>query len=150
MVVKVNSLDLSKGYRGLRLTPTRDRVNARIANAFALNGNHNKLSNQPTSQSTLKALLVKVFPSGDLQLITTTAAEAERLRKDHFWATALSPKATVLVPMFGAVVHGFPVEHVDLTRENWKKTAEKKEHQNRSLLPVNAGIKYVEWLVKRP
>ena len=139
VICKLQNKDLSNDLKKLTSQQLRDRVHASIVSEF---------SNQNKQQRVPQIVAARILPSGDLLITGTEMEDTVTLRNNEKWARKISSTSKILRPTYGAVAHGISLDYNIATSEGMQRTILKIQQQNE--LPANAGIEYLEWLVKRP
>ena len=106
MVVKLHDVDAAAENRRLPAERQRDFINKTLAR-----------SNITTLQS-IRVRTAEVLPSNDVELVLSTAAEAEVLRKhEAAWIRFYGTKAEVVKPSYPVVLHFVNVNEVKRTKD---------------------------------
>ena len=101
-------------------------------------------------QNNAETKLVKVvaahqLKSGDIQIFTSTTAEAAQLKEDNGWLGGLGAQAELIVPTYGVIVHGISTNSINVRDQ--KATIDQMLADNHTVIS-NAKISYVGWLTK--
>ncbi|OQD72538.1 hypothetical protein PENANT_c176G08552 [Penicillium antarcticum] len=86
------------------------------------------------------------LPSGDVAMITNSAAGAEVLRKHRVWLRAFGPGSVIQEPSWGVVAYHIPVRSMKLTPETMADVAGELLRQNN--WGEGANIQYLGWLTR--
>jgi hypothetical protein len=102
------------------------------------------------TQNNAGTKLVKVvaayqLKSGDIQIFTSTTAEAATLKENSRWLGGLGEHAEVVVPTYGVIVHGIPTNSINVNDQ--RATIEQILADNHTVIP-RAKISHVGWLTK--
>ena len=101
-------------------------------------------------QNNIGTKMVKVvaayqLKSGDIQIFTSTTAEAIKLKENSGWLGGLGEHADVVVPTYGVIVHGIPTNSINM--KDQKATIQQILANNHTVIP-QAKISHVGWLTK--
>jgi hypothetical protein len=93
----------------------------------------------------IKITAAHQLKSGDITVITDSLDNATELQTHTDWARGLGPRAEVLRKTYGAIVHGIPVNTINM--KDQQGTIQRILADNFSVVP-HAKITYVGWLTK--
>ena len=62
----------------------------------------------------IKLVAAHQLKSGDLQIFTSTSAEAQQLKQNTGWLKGLGEHAEVVVPTYGVIVHGVSTKSINI------------------------------------
>ena len=93
----------------------------------------------------IKIVAAHQLKSGDIQIFTSTTAEAAQLKQNKEWLGGLGARAELIVPTYGVIVHGIPTNSINIKDQN--ATIDRVLADNRTVIP-EAKISYVGWLTK--
>ncbi|OAQ57918.1 hypothetical protein VFPPC_11807 [Pochonia chlamydosporia 170] len=93
----------------------------------------------------IKLVAAHQLKSGDIQIFTSTTAEALQLKENKRWVQGLGENAELIVPTFGVIAHGIPTSTINL--KDQKATIQQMLADNYTVIP-NAQISYIGWLTK--
>jgi hypothetical protein len=93
----------------------------------------------------IKVVAAHQLKSGDIQIFTSTTAEALQLKENKGWLQGIGENAELIVPTFGVIVHGIPTSTINL--KDQKATIQQMLAENYTVIP-NAQISYIGWLTK--
>ncbi|KIW09692.1 hypothetical protein PV08_12035 [Exophiala spinifera] len=93
----------------------------------------------------IKVAAAHQLKSGDITVITNSLDEATELQIHTDWARGLGPRAEVIRTTYGAIVHGIPVDTINMNDQ--QGTIQRVLADNFSVIP-HAKITYVGWLTK--
>lgn len=82
---------------------------------------------------------------GDIQIFTSTTAEAAQLKQNKGWIKGLGERAELVLPTYGVIAHGIPTNSINI--KDQEATIEQVLADNYTVVP-NAEISYVGWLTK--
>ncbi|CAG9950815.1 unnamed protein product [Clonostachys rosea f. rosea IK726] len=89
---------------------------------------------------TVKVVAAYQLKSGDIQIFTSTTAEAIKLKENVGWLGSLGEHAEVVVPTYGVIVHGVPTNSINM--KDQKATIEQILADNHTVIP-QAKISHV-------
>jgi len=93
----------------------------------------------------VKVVAANQLKSGDIQIFTSSAAEAIQLKENKGWIKGLGEQAELVVPTYGVIAHGIPTNSINI--KDQKATTQRIVAENYTVIP-NAEIPYVGWLTK--
>ena len=93
----------------------------------------------------VKIVAAYQLKSGDIQIVTSTTAEATHLKEDKGWVSGLGEHAELIVPTYGVVLHGIPTKSIHV--KDQEATIQQMLAENRTVIP-HATISYTGWLTK--
>jgi hypothetical protein len=93
----------------------------------------------------IKVVAAHQLKSGDIQIFTSSTAEATRLKEDKGWLRGLGENAEVIVPTYGVIVHGIHTSSINI--KDQKATIQQMLADNYTVIP-HAKISYIGWLTK--
>ena len=93
----------------------------------------------------IKVVAAHQLKSGDVTVITDSLDTATELQAHTGWAKGLGPRAEVIRTTYGAIIHGIPVNTVNV--KDQQGMIQRILAGNYSVIP-NAHISYVGWLTK--
>lgn len=131
--IKVKVRD-SHSIQVLRRLTEKD-IKERIAQALMAEPTTTNLASQVTAAKQLK--------SGDIIVYTSTIEGVEALKGKREWLSVLGTKAEVLEETYGVLVHGVPVNRVNVN--NQAQVIEQIKMEN-SCIIKGMDIKFVGWL----
>lgn len=131
VVVKLLDHGLSQRFRQLTPSQLKNKVN-------------NILSETP-KLTDIKIAAAHQLKSGDITVITNSLDNATKLQTHTEWARGLGPRAEVIRVTYGAIVHGIPVNSINM--KDQQGTIQRILAENHSVIP-NAEITYIGWLTK--
>jgi hypothetical protein len=88
---------------------TEEDIKERITQALAAEPTTANLASQVTAAKQLK--------SGDIMIYTSTTEGAEALKGKRKWLSTLGTKAEILEETYGVLVHGVPVNRVNVNNQ---------------------------------
>ena len=97
------------------------------------------------STRTVKVVAAHQLKSGDIQIFTSTRAEASRLKQHKEWLRGLGEHAELIVPTYGVIVHDIPTNSIDVKGQG---AAIKQILADNHTVISNAEISYIGWLTK--
>ena len=97
------------------------------------------------STKTVKVVAAHQLKSGDIQIFTSTTAEATRLKQNKGWLRGLGEHAELIVPTYGVIVHDIPTNSIDV--KDQRAAVEQILADNHTVIP-NAEVSYIGWLTK--
>jgi hypothetical protein len=93
----------------------------------------------------VKVVAAHQLKSGDIQIFTSTTAEATQLKQNRSWIKGLGEHAELVVPTYGVIVHGIPTNSINI--KDQKATIHQIIADNYTVIP-NADISHIGWLTK--
>lgn len=93
----------------------------------------------------VKIVAAHQLKSGDIQIYTTSTAEAEKLKEHRGWIRGLREHAELIVPTYGVIVHGISTNSINIKDQT--ATVQRILADNYSAVP-KAEITFVGWLTK--
>ena len=131
VTVKLKDHGIVQRYRTHPVAWTRRHVQTSIHNC-------------PTTK-TVKVVAAHQLKSGDIQIFTSTTAEAAQLKQNREWLRGLGERAEVIVPTHGVIVHGVLTKSINM--KDQEATIQQILADNHTVVP-DAKIAYVGWLTK--
>ncbi|OAQ57945.1 hypothetical protein VFPPC_14966 [Pochonia chlamydosporia 170] len=131
VTVKLKDHGISQRYRMHPAAWIRQQVEA------AIHGN--------STTKAIKVVAAHQLKSGDIQIFTSTTAEATQLKESKGWIRGLGEHAELIVPTFGVIAHGIPTNSINI--KDQKATIQQMLADNYTVIP-NAKISYTGWLTK--
>jgi hypothetical protein len=116
-------------------TLTASRIRERVETAVRDN----------TATQRIKIVAAHQLKSGDIQIFTSTMAEATKLKESKGWLRGLGEHAELIVPTYGVIVHGISTKSIDI--KDQKATIQQIVADNYTVIP-KAEISFVGWLTK--
>ena len=83
--------------------------------------------------------------SGDIQIFTSTIAEAIQLKDSTGWLRGLGEHAELIIPTYGVIVHGISTSSINI--KDQEATIQQILADNYTVVP-NAKVSYIGWLTK--
>jgi hypothetical protein len=93
----------------------------------------------------VKVVAAHQLKSGDIQIFTSTTAEAIQLKENKGWIWGLGEQAELIVPTYGVIVHGISTSSINI--KDQKATIQQMLADNYTVIP-RTEISYVGWLTK--
>ncbi|KAJ9137654.1 Endonuclease/exonuclease/phosphatase [Pleurostoma richardsiae] len=131
VTVKVKDHGIAQRYRTQPATWIRHQVET------AVHGN--------AATKTAKIVAAHQLKSGDIQIFTSTTAEATQLKQNKGWLGGLGEHAEVIVPTYGVIVHGISTSSINM--KDQKATIQQMLADNYTVIP-RADISHIGWLTK--
>ncbi|OWT43401.1 hypothetical protein VFPPC_18544 [Pochonia chlamydosporia 170] len=131
VTVKLKDHGISQRYRMHPAAWIRQQVEA------AIHGN--------STTKAIKVVAAHQLKSGDIQIFTSTTAEATQLKESKGWISGLGEHAELIVPTFGVIAHGIPTNSINI--KDQKATIQQMLADNYTVIP-NAKISYTGWMTK--
>jgi hypothetical protein len=131
VTVKLKDHGIVQRYRNRPITWTKQQVQNSIR------------ENTPTRA--IKLVAAHQLKSGDLQIFTSTSAEAHQLKQNAGWLKGLGGQAEVVVPTHGVIVHGVATRSINI--KDQKATIQQMLADNYTVIP-DAKISYIGWLTR--
>lgn len=131
VIVKLLDHGLAQHFRQLSPTQLKNKVNS-------------ILQENPKVKN-IKIVAAHQLKSGDVTVITDSLDAATELQTHNGWAKGLGPRAEVIRTTYGAIIHGIPVNSVNV--QDQQGTIQRILADNYSVIP-DAHISYVGWLTK--
>jgi hypothetical protein len=131
ITVKLKDHGIAQRFRKLSATRIRHQVETSIRDNAAT-----KL---------VKVVAAHQLKSGDIQIFTTSTAEAAKLKENRGWIRGLGEHAEVIVPTYGVIVHGISTNSINV--KDQKATIQQILADNYTVIP-KAEISFVGWLTK--
>ncbi|CAI6041452.1 unnamed protein product [Clonostachys chloroleuca] len=100
VTVKLRDSGVTERYRARSAAWVRQQVTASIQNN--------------TGTKSVKVVAAYQLKSGDIQIFTSTTAEAAKLKENVGWLGSLGEHAEVIVPTYGVIVHGIPTNSINM------------------------------------
>ncbi|KAF5136458.1 hypothetical protein E5D57_000220 [Metarhizium anisopliae] len=100
VTVKLKDHGIAQRYRNQIPSWARQQVET------AIRGN--------ASTRAIKVVAAHQLKSGDIQIFTSSTAEAAKLKEDKGWLRALGENAEVIVPTYGVIVHGIYTSSINI------------------------------------
>ncbi|EPS26196.1 hypothetical protein PDE_01132 [Penicillium oxalicum 114-2] len=99
--------------------------------------------NDATKQ--VKVVAIYQLKSGDIQIFTSTTAEAAQLKQNKGWIKGLRERAELVLPTYGVIAHRIPTNSINIKDQD--ATIQQVLTDNYTVV-LNAEISYVGWLTK--
>jgi precorrin-4 methylase len=131
VTVKLKDHGVTQRFRTLSATRIRHQVETSIRN------------NKATKL--VKVVAAHQLKSGDIQIFTSTTAEATQLKENRGWIGGLGEHAELIVPSYRVIVHGISTNSINI--KDQKATIQQILADNYTVIP-KADISYVGWLTK--
>jgi hypothetical protein len=93
----------------------------------------------------VKVVAAHQLKSGNIQIFTSTTAEALQLKEYKGWIRGLGEQAELVVPTYGVIVHGISTNSINI--KDQKATIQQMLADNYTVIP-RTEISYVGWLTK--
>jgi hypothetical protein len=93
----------------------------------------------------VKVVAAHQLKSGDIQIFTSTTAEAIQLKENKGWIGGLGEQAELIVPTYGVIVHGISTNSINI--KDQKTTIQQMLADNYTVIP-RTEISYIGWLTK--
>jgi hypothetical protein len=98
-----------------------------------------------TTTRSVKIIAAHQLKSGDVQIFTSTTAEAIQLKQHPEWLGGLGERAELLVQTYGVIVHGISTNSINV--KDQEATVQQMLADNYTVIP-HAEITYIGWLTK--
>lgn len=131
VTVKLKDHGIAQRYRNQIPSWARQQVET------AIRGN--------ASTRAIKVVAAHQLKSGDIQIFTSSTAEAAKLKEDKGWLRALGENAEVIVPTYGVIVHGIYTSSINI--KDQRATIQQMLADNYTVIP-HAKISYIGWLTR--
>lgn len=131
VTVKLKDHGIAQRYRRHPASWTKQQVEISI---------HDNPATKP-----VKVVAAHQLKSGDLQIFTSTTAEATQLKENRGWLRGLGEHAELIVPTYGVIVHGISTKSINTKDQN--ATSQQVLADNYTVIP-DAKISYIGWLTK--
>jgi len=131
VTVKLKDHGIAQRYRTHSAAWTRQQVETSI--------------HDNTATKQVKVVAAHQLKSGDIQIFTSTTAEATQLKENKGWLRGLGEHAELIVPTYGVIVHGIATNPINI--KDQKATIQQMLADNYTVIP-NAKIAYIGWLTK--
>lgn len=131
VMIRMKDRSMAQRYRTYSAVAIRQHIQTTVRE------NHNTRS--------VKIIAAHQLKSGDIQIYTSTTAEAERLNGHTGWLKGLGERAELIVPTYGVIVHGVATKSIDI--KDQKAVIQRMIADNYTVIP-RAEISYVGWLTK--
>jgi hypothetical protein len=131
VIVKLKDYGIAQRYRTQPAIWIRQKVESSVRDNIAT-----KL---------VKVVAAHQLKSGDIQIFTSTTAEATQLKQNRGWIKGLGEHAELVVPTYGVIVHGIPTNSINI--KDQKATIQRIIADNYTVIP-NAQISHIGWLTK--
>lgn len=76
---------------------------------------------------------VNQLKSGDIQIFTSSVAEATQLKENRVWVKGLGQQAELIVPTYGVIAHGIPTNSINI--KDQKATTQQIVAKNYTVIP---------------
>ena len=129
--VKLKDHGIIQRYRTHPVTWTKQRVETSIRDNAAT--------------KTVKVVAAHQLKSGDIQIFTSTTAEAIRIKENQGWVKGLGENAELIVPTYGVIVHDISTNSINI--KDQRAVTQQVLADNHTVIP-NAEISYIGWLTK--
>lgn len=93
----------------------------------------------------IKVVAAHQLKSGDIQIFTSSTAEATKLRENTGWTSGLGEHAELIVPTYGVIVHGISTASINI--KDQRATIQQMLADNHTVIP-KAEISFVGWLTR--
>ncbi len=100
---------------------------------------------EKTITRTIKVVAAHQLKSGDIQIYTSTAAEAVQLKENQAWLKGLGEQAELVVPTYGVIVHGVSTRSINVKEQ--EQVIQQVLADNYTVIP-QVKISYIGWLTK--
>lgn len=131
VTVKLKDHGIAQRYRTNSAAWTRHQVETSIHDNAAT--------------KSVKVVAAYQLKSGDIQIFTSTTAEAIQLKENKGWIRGLGEQAELIVPTYGVIVHGISTNSINI--KDQKATIQQILADNYTVIP-STEISYVGWLTK--
>jgi hypothetical protein len=131
VTVKLKDHGISQRLRTLSATRIRHQVETSIRDN--------------TATKLVKVVAAHQLKSGDIQIFTSSTAEATKLKENRGWIKGLGEHAELIVPTYGVIVHGISTNSINI--KDQKATIQQIVADNYTVIP-KAEISFVGWLTK--
>ena len=131
VIVKLLDHGLAQHFRQLSPTQLKNKVNS--------------ILQEDPKVKNIKIVAAHQLKSGDVTVITDSLNTATELQTHTRWAKGLGPRAEVIRTTYGAIIHGIPVNTVNV--KDQQGMIQRILADNYSVIP-DAHISYVGWLTK--
>ena len=131
VIVKLLDHGIAQHFRQLSPTQLKNKVN--------------RILQEDPKVKNVKIVAAHQLKSGDVTVITDSLNTATELQTHTGWAKGLGPRAEVIRTTYGAIIHGIPVNTVNM--KDQQGMIQRILADNYSVIP-NAHISYVGWLTK--
>jgi hypothetical protein len=93
----------------------------------------------------VKVVAAHQLKSGDIQVFTSSTAEATKLKENNGWISGLGEHAELIVPTYGVIVHGTSTNSINI--KDQKATIQQILADNHTVIP-KAEISFIGWLTR--
>ena len=131
ITVKLKDHGIAQRFRNLSAARIRHQVETAI--------------HDNTEIRLVKIVAAHQLKSGDVQIYTSSIAEATKLKENRSWIRGLGEHAELVVPTYGVIVHGISTNSINI--KDQKATIQQIIADNYTVIP-KAEISYVGWLTK--
>jgi hypothetical protein len=131
VTVKLKDHGIAQRFRTLSAARVRQQVEASIRDHAAT--------------KSVKVVAAHQLKSGDIQIFTSSTAEATKLKEKTGWIRGLGEHAELIVPTYGVIVHGISTNSINI--KDQKATIQQILADNYTVIP-KAEISFVGWLTK--
>jgi len=100
ITVKLKDHGISQRFRALPAVRIRHQIEASIRDHAAT--------------KTVKIVAAHQLKSGDIQIFTSSTAEAMILKENKGWISGLGDQAELIVPTYGVIVHGISTNSINV------------------------------------
>ncbi|KAF3484323.1 uncharacterized protein GIQ15_03647 [Arthroderma uncinatum] len=131
VTVRLKDHGITQRFRTLSTTKIKQQVDTSI-------------QNHANSRS-VTVVAAHQLKSGDIQIFTSSRAEAARLRESRGWVSGLGEHAELIVPTHGVIVHGISTNSINI--KDQEVTIQQILADNHTVIP-KAEISSVGWLTR--
>ena len=131
VTVKLKDHGISQRFRTLSTVMIKHKVEASIR--------------ENTGTKSVEIVAAHQLKSGDIQIFTSSTAEATKLREHRGWISGLGEHAELIVPTYGVIVHGISTNSINV--KDQKATIQHILADNHTVIP-KAEISYIGWLTR--
>ena len=131
ITVKLKDHGIAQRFRNLSAARIRHQVETAI--------------HDNTETRLVKIVAAHQLKSGDVQIYTSSIAEATKLKENRGWIRGLGEHADLIVPTYGVIVHGISTNSINI--KDQKATIQQIIADNYTVIP-KTEISYVGWLTK--
>jgi hypothetical protein len=131
ITVRLKDHGIAQRFRALPAIKIRQHVEASIKNH--------------TATKSVAVVAAHQLKSGDIQIFTSSTAEAMKLKENREWIKGLGEHAELIVPTYGVIAHGVSTNSINVKDQT--ATIQQILADNYTVIP-RAKISYVGWLTR--
>ena len=95
--------------------------------------------------NTVEVVAAHQLKSGDVQIFTSTTAEAAQIKEKQGWVKGLGEHAELILPTYGVIVHDISTNSINM--KDQRAVIQQMLADNHRVIP-RAEVSYIGWLTK--